>query len=100
MHPEPTFESFPEDYDRVAAAQRRVVVADDNPRVLALIASTLRQDGHAVVEASNGFHLMHWVEIMTQWKEPVSLVDLIVTDVRMPLFSGLECLEALRAGGS
>lgn len=79
---------------------RRVLVAEDNHSMRRLIARALSSAGHKVVEACNGFELMHWVDLMTTWTPVPPIVDLVVTDHRMPMFTGLECIEHLRFCGS
>jgi len=73
----------------------RTLVAEDNEDLLQLLTRALQRDGHEVVQARNGFELMHWVDLMTEWRLTVPLFDLIVTDLRMPMFSGQDCLDRL-----
>ena len=84
---------------RAATATGRILVAEDNEAMLRLLARHLRSDGHEVIEARNGFELMHWVDLMVQSTGEQPLLDLIVTDLRMPMYSGQQCLEELRMRG-
>lgn len=61
-----------------------------------VVADTLRADGYEVVELSDGGRLL--VDIAARVKEGVDgdSVDLIVSDIRMPICSGLQILEVLR----
>lgn len=77
----------------------RVLVAEDNQAMLALTARRLRADGHEVIEACDGLELMYWADVILQSSGPVPALDLIVTDLRMPVFSGQQCLEYLRSRG-
>ena len=79
------------------AAKPRTLVAEDNEDMLQLLSRALQRDGHEVVQARNGFELMHWVDLITEWSQSAPLFDLIVTDLRMPMFSGQDCLERLDA---
>jgi CheY-like chemotaxis protein len=72
-----------------------VLVAEDDDRMRALIAGTLRRDGLVVSEASNGAELLFWVGELLTAPEAVH-IDLIIADIRMPAASGLEALERLR----
>jgi CheY-like chemotaxis protein len=91
---------FKPERDSVAAtATHHILVAEDNPGMLRLLARALRRDGHDVVVASNGLELMHWVEVIANWTDPVPLFDLIVTDLRMPVYSGQDCLDRLHFVG-
>ena len=71
-----------------------ILVADDDEDVRALVADTLRADGHFVVEAHDGAEL---VECLRDALDDVTVrPDVIVTDVRMPNLSGLGVLAELR----
>ena len=61
----------------------------------ALVVQALRKDGHDVVEASDGGRLL--VRIAEAFGRDPSLaeVDVVVSDVRMPVCSGLELVERL-----
>ncbi len=73
----------------------RTAVADDDPDMRGLIADALRKDGHSVVELEDGAALRREVEGRS---DPP--LDLIVSDVRMPIVTGLAVLRTLRASGS
>jgi two-component system cell cycle sensor histidine kinase/response regulator CckA len=64
----------------------RVVVSDDDPRLRALLASTLRRAGHAVFEAHNGLAACELATFIPD-------VDLLVTNTRL---SGLDAPEVIR----
>ena len=74
----------------------RVVVAEDDADMRTMVADALRRDGHQVIELANGGELL--VRIAHQYRrlEPAARVDLYVSDVRMPVVSGLEILRGLR----
>ncbi len=79
---------------------RRILVAEDNLGMLRLLARALRQQGYDVVTATSGSELMQWVELLERWDDRVPLIDLIVTDLRMPQYSGQDCLAHLRRAGN
>ncbi|HEY2510464.1 MAG TPA: response regulator [Polyangiaceae bacterium] len=85
-----------EDEVSLRAAAARVVVAEDDADMRAMVADALRRDGHQVIELTNGGELL--VRIAHQYRrlEPAARVDLYVSDVRMPVVSGLEILRGLR----
>ncbi len=62
-----------------------------------LVAQCLRRDAHDVFEVGDGARLL--VRIGRQYRvdEPERRIDLIVTDLRMPLVTGLAILRGLRA---
>ena len=69
--------------------RKRVLVADDDPDILKIVAANLRAEGFEVDAVSNGLE--------AQARAVRTLPDLIVLDVTMPGRDGLEVLTALRA---
>jgi len=81
----------------VRAATHRVVVAEDDPEMRALVVSALRKYGHEVVEVNDGGRLLVWIaREFTAVGSPCA-VDLIVSDIRMPVCTGLQIVQSLRA---
>jgi DNA-binding response OmpR family regulator len=72
----------------------RVLVADDDDEMCALVANILRADGFDVIEAHDGEAALDLLDLAVD--DPRVCPDLIVTDVKMPKFSGLGVLNALR----
>ena len=68
--------------------RKRVLVADDDPDILKIVAANLRAEGFEVDAVSNGLE--------AQARAVRTLPDLIVLDVTMPGRDGLEVLTALR----
>src|SRR5712692_10186018 len=58
----------------------RVLVVDDELPIRTVVADVLRDEGYAVVEASNGLDALHEVEAVCP--------DVIVLDMMMPLMGG------------
>lgn len=73
----------------------RVLVAEDDPEMRRLVVEALRKDGHQVTEATDGGRLLVHIAEAFDRDPSLSLVDVIVSDVRMPVCSGLELLERL-----
>ena len=67
-----------------------LLVVDDEPQVLKLVASVLRSE-HSVITAESG------VEALAIFESYSGQIDLIVTDVAMPGISGLELVDRLEA---
>jgi CheY-like chemotaxis protein len=65
----------------------RIVIADDDPDILRLVAFVLRREGHTVLEASSGEEAL----ALIRRERP----DLAVLDLRMPGLDGLEVVRAL-----
>lgn len=69
----------------------RILVAEDDPHILRLIAMWLKRQGHDVLEARNGLIAR---DLATQ-----QIVDVLVTDVNMPGLDGLDLIAALLPAG-
>lgn len=67
----------------------KVLVVDDESNMRLLIRMILESAGHEVVEAAHG------AAALERMKE--SQVDLVVTDLMMPVMTGRELVERLRA---
>lgn len=67
---------------------KRVLVVDDEPRMIGFIRMNLELEGHHVVEAHNGIEALE--AIRTQ------LPDIVLLDVMMPELDGFETLRMLR----
>jgi two-component system OmpR family response regulator len=83
---------------RLVHTPPRVIVAEDDQEMRDLIIGTLRKEGYDVREAADGGRLL--VQLTAQYTKGDAEVDLIISDVRMPICSGLEILEELRAAHS
>lgn len=70
-----------------------VLLAEDDTAMRQLVAGVLRADGHRVVQAYDGRHLVERLAALRE-QGPVGLV---ITDVRMPGRSGLDVLADVRA---
>ena len=67
----------------------KVLLVDDEARILLLLESLLRNAGFDTITAENGSNAL---EIMEREKD----VDFVVTDLRMPGMDGMELFRALR----
>jgi two-component system, cell cycle sensor histidine kinase and response regulator CckA len=67
----------------------RILVVDDEPQVRAILARTLRADGHDVIEAVDGRSAIACFE------EVGGAIDLLLTDVVMPGISGRDLVREL-----
>ncbi|MBI1776347.1 MAG: response regulator [Proteobacteria bacterium] len=65
-----------------------VLVIDDDPRFCRLVRLMLEGEGHAVVTATDGFE---GIDYFSQ-RRP----DLVITDMIMPHFDGIETISVLR----
>jgi two-component system, OmpR family, KDP operon response regulator KdpE len=72
--------------------QFRILVVDDEPRILNFLTSKLRASGYEVITAANGVEALE----QAQAQEP----DLVVLDVVMPKMDGFQTLRELRTFSS
>lgn len=77
----------------------RVLVAEDDDELRWLITRTLRKSGFDVVEANDGSALLERAGEAILKDHTLSSVDLIVSDIRMPGWSGLDVLAGLKHAG-
>lgn len=73
----------------------RILLAEDDAEMRALVSDDLRRAGYSVVECADGAALLRRLDSATCTQEGLG-VDLVVADVFMPKSTGLEVLERLR----
>jgi DNA-binding NtrC family response regulator len=66
----------------------RILLLDDEERVIRALTATLRTDGHEVISATNG---RDGLRILND-----EAMDLVVTDIVMPQQEGLETIAEIR----
>jgi len=74
----------------------RILVAEDDAELRALIGATLRDAGYEVVEASDGDALIDKLADVLRPGQVSAPFDLILSDIRMPNFSALDVLVGAR----
>ena len=72
--------------------QFRILVVDDEQRILRFLTSKIKNSGYEVITASNGIEAIEQVKA----QEP----DMVVLDVIMPKLDGLETLKEIRTFSS
>ncbi|PTL81196.1 response regulator [Vitiosangium sp. GDMCC 1.1324] len=77
----------------------RVLLAEDDDEMRALLTLTLARAGFAVVALEDGFELSDYVALTQVCGGPLMPPDLILSDVRMPGRTGLEVLAQAQAAG-
>ena len=73
---------------------RRVLIAEDEPAMLEVLSTVLRERGYQVATVRSGTELN---DVLSE--SPATRFDLIVSDVRMPGPSGLDVIDRLREAG-
>lgn len=76
--------------DEFTSGTETIMLVDDEPMVRDIAARVLRSQGYRVLEASNGAEALH---IQSEWE---GNIDLLVTDVVMPLMGGKELAQRLQ----
>ena len=66
----------------------RILVADDDPASLELVQVYLESQGYEVASASDGNRALEWSES--------GEFDLVILDIHMPVYEGVEVLQMLR----
>jgi len=77
----------------------RVLLAEDDEDTRVMIATALRQDGYEVIEARSGAELLDYVGASVLFADGSPPPDCIVSDIRMPGFTGTGVLAGLRDTG-
>jgi len=77
---------------RVATAEARLLVVDDEPNILELLSVALRFNGFEVATATNGQQALTTARTFKP--------DLVVLDVMMPELDGFEVVRRLRGEGT
>ena len=69
---------------------KTVLVVDDSASMRALVVQTLQTSGFKTVEATNGQEALDQVKV-------VGKLDLVITDLNMPVMDGVTFVQKLRA---
>ncbi len=72
-----------------------ILVIEDDAEMRRLIAHTLERAGYAVVTARSGSDAVDWLGLCVFDGSLANVPALIVSDIRLPDFSGLELLEVM-----
>lgn len=67
---------------------KRILVVDDEPRIISFVRMNLELEGHHVLEARNGLEALEAIR--------TKLPDIVLLDVMMPELDGFETLKMLR----
>ncbi|HEX3593664.1 MAG TPA: response regulator [Polyangiaceae bacterium] len=75
----------------------RILVAEDDAEMRRLVTEALRKDGYEVIAVSDGGRLLVTLAHEFVDRKGSELADLVLTDIRMPICSGLQIVEQMRA---
>ena len=77
-------------------ARRKLVIADDSPEMRWFVRSAIGSDFREVVEAANGRELL-WALLRSRFSaRDLDHRDVVITDLCMPAYDGLDVLDAWR----
>ena len=74
----------------------RILLAEDDAEMRGIVAEAFRGDGYEVVEMPDGGRLLVNIAARLKSGSGADSLDLIVSDIRMPICTGLQILAALR----
>jgi len=80
---------------RVLRRESTILLVEDDDEMRRLLATALRRDGHRVVEAKDGEEALDWLGLCLFDGSLERIPSLIVSDIRLPNFTGIELLEGL-----
>jgi two-component system, response regulator, stage 0 sporulation protein F len=72
----------------------RILVAEDDQELRSLLADDLRNAGYEVLEVADGGRLLE--QVASARANPDATISLVISDIRMPVFSGFEVVQRLR----
>jgi two-component system, response regulator, stage 0 sporulation protein F len=74
----------------------KILLVEDDFELRSILAGALRRHGYAVVEAAHGDEALEWLGPGVLDGVARRLPALVVSDIRMPYFSGLEIVQCLQ----
>jgi DNA-binding response OmpR family regulator len=75
----------------------RICVLEDDREMATVVREALAADGHTVLSLAHGTVAV--ADILARQAASWEVPDLIVTDIRLPGYSGIQILETLRRSG-
>ena len=76
--------------------KRSALIVDDDDRVRELIAMLLQSEGFEAVELGDGMEALNYLAASEVYGNDVRQPDLVVADINMPTFSGIDLLMGMR----
>jgi DNA-binding response OmpR family regulator len=72
-----------------------ILLVEDDDDMREMLASALRREGYTVIEAADGEGALDWLGLGALDGEPGRWPALLVSDIYLPFFTGLDILEGL-----
>jgi CheY-like chemotaxis protein len=88
----------PQSFEEARRPQKspRILVAEDDREMRRILVAVLQKDGYEVLEAQDGFELLDYLGSPPLIQGRVTQFDMVISDIRMPVFSGMDVLSYLR----
>jgi signal transduction histidine kinase len=83
--------------DKKIQANQHILVVDDEPLITQVLEKLLTREGFKVDTAENGAHAVACWQAANESLKPI---DLIITDLRMPVMDGVALIKTVRELGS
>ena len=80
------------------SGRARILLAEDDDEMRHLLAVALGRDGYEIIEARDGTEAVGYLYPLVFRGSAAAPPDLIITDMRMPGWTGIRILEMVRAG--
>jgi DNA-binding response OmpR family regulator len=67
----------------------KILIAEDETMTLKMLSMKLQKDGYEIIQAEDG-------RVAMEYLKNNGCPDMVITDIMMPFFSGLEVIEKIR----
>jgi DNA-binding response OmpR family regulator len=82
--------------DSAKRGRPRILVVEDDAEMRRLVTDALRKDDYDITEEGDGGRLLVRVAAIYTFQQTADFFDMIISDIRMPVCSGLDILQGLR----
>src|SRR5690625_2508639 len=76
--------------------RRRVMLVEDDERLRELMAMLLQSEGFDTIELTDGLEALSFLAALEVYQGELQAPDLIVADIHMPTYSGLDMLMGMK----
>jgi CheY-like chemotaxis protein len=83
----------------MSAFRTRILVAEDDDALRALLTTNLEREGYQVIPIEDGLELSDYFELVNPGGARTLQPDLVLTDVRMPGRTGIDAVSHARQAG-
>ncbi len=82
--------------ERTKLGKRWILLVEDDERIRELMAMLLSSEGFEIVELADGMEALKYLAVADVYQSDLERPDLIIADINMPKFSGLDLLMGMR----